>query len=151
MIDSKMVSRAIVFATFHHNGQMRKFGSTEPFIFHPLRVMLKMKTDVERVVAVLHDVLEDTDATPEDVEKEFPLGHPDHDVIYNALRAITRYPDEKYADYIDRVTQHPVAVRVKIEDIKDNINGGEGNIPDSLLARWGKSLRKLEDFKNVGI
>ena len=106
-----------------------------------------MKTDVERVVAVLHDVLEDTDATPEDIEKEFPLGHPDHDVIYNALRAITKFPNEKYADYIDRVTKYPVAVRVKIEDIKDNISS-EGRIPDSLLKRWGKSLRKLEDFKN---
>jgi hypothetical protein len=150
MKTDNIVSRAIVFATFYHNGQTRKFGSTEPFIFHPLRVMLKMTTDVERVVAVLHDVLEDTEATPEDVEREFPLGHPSHDDIYNALLAITRYPDEVYADYIERVTKYPVAARVKIEDIKDNISS-EGKIPESLLTRWDNSLSKLEDFKNVNL
>ena len=143
MKTDNIVSRAIVFATFYHNGQTRKFGVNEPFIFHPLRVMMKMNTDVERVVAVLHDVLEDTEATAEDVEREFPLGHPDHDDIYNALRAITRYPDEVYADYIDRVMKYPLAVHVKKEDVLDNLAGG-GNVPPSLQRRWHKTLSKLE-------
>ena len=143
MTDSKMVSRAIVFATFHHNGQMRKFGVNEPFIFHPLRVMMKMDTDVERVVAVLHDVLEDTKATVEDFEREFPLGHPDHDDIYNALLAITRYPDEVYADYIDRVMKYPLAVRVKTQDVIDNMTHGGPELPESLRRRWEKTLKRL--------
>jgi|LWDU01.1.fsa_nt_gi hypothetical protein len=145
MTDSKMVSRAIVFAAFHHSGQMRKFGVDEPYIFHPLRVMMKMATDVERVVAVLHDVLEDTEATAEDVEKEFPLGHPDHDDIYNALLAITRYPGEVYADYIERVMKYPLAVRVKREDITDNMTSGGPEIPESLLRRWQKTLKRLDN------
>jgi len=149
-MSNTLVSRAIVFATFYHNGQMRKFGSDEPYIFHPLRVMLKMDTDVERAVAVLHDVLEDTDATPEDIEREFPLGHPDHDDIYNALLAITRYPDEVYADYIDRVMKYPLAVSVKKKDIADNLASGD-DVPESLRARWTKTLRKLHDWpENAG-
>jgi len=150
MIDSKMVSRAIVFATFHHNGQMRKFGVNEPFIFHPLRVMMKMDTDVERVVAVLHDVLEDTEATAEDVEKEFPLGHPDHDDIYNALLAITRLDDEVYADYIERVMKYPLAARVKWQDVIDNMTNGGPEIPESLLRRWQKTLRRLMSLDDDG-
>jgi len=142
-----MVSRAIVFATFHHNGQMRKFGVDEPYIFHPLRVMMKMDTDVERVVAVLHDVLEDTEATAEDIEKEFPPfdGHPDHNDIYNALLAITRYPDEVYADYIERVMKYPIAVRVKRQDVIDNMTSGGSELPKSLLHRWEKTLKRLSD------
>ena len=140
---NNMVSRAIVFATFHHNGQMRKFGSTDPFIFHPLRVMLKMETDVERVVAVLHDVLEDTDATVEDIQEEFPLGHPDHDDIYNALLAITKQPGEVYADYIERVMKYPLAVRVKTQDVIDNMSHGGPELPESLRRRWEKTLKRL--------
>ena len=150
MSNSGMVSRAIVFATFHHTGQMRKFGVNEPFIFHPLRVMMKMDTDVERVVAVLHDVIEDTEATFEDIEREFPLTHPDHDDIYNALRAITRWPDEVYADYIERVMKYPLAVRVKWQDVIDNMTNGGSEIPESLLRRWQKTLRRLHGLDDDG-
>ena len=62
---SDRLSRAIVFAANYHAGQKDKGG--EPYILHSLRVMMKMETEEEKVVAVLHDVLEDTEATEEEI------------------------------------------------------------------------------------
>jgi len=111
---------AIRLAVEAHSGQVDKQG--DPYILHPLRVMLKMKTGAEMIVAVLHDVVEDTELTMKDVTsiKEMSTN------IVNAIEAITRRGEddvepETYKEYIKRVTNSPLAVRVKLADLEDNM------------------------------
>ena len=110
-----VLAQAIAFAANAHAGQIRKF-SGKPYIFHPLRVMMNMHTHEERVLAVLHDVLEDTDADEPMIRLHFG------ERILEHLKILTRVPGEKYADYIERVAMNPLATKIKKADLADNIN-----------------------------
>jgi hypothetical protein len=106
---------AIILATRAHQGQKDKAGA--PYILHPLRLTLKMSTETEKIVAVLHDVLEDTDVTLEDMRR---AGYTEP--VLDALGCLTRREGELYDDYITRIRQNPLARRVKIADLEDNLN-----------------------------
>lgn len=108
---------AIRTAVFAHKDQQDKNG--EPYILHPLRVMLKMRTEDEQIVAILHDLIEDTYWTLEALKWKGIPGN-----ILGALDAITRRKDEPYMDYIERVSTNKLASNVKIEDLKDNLRPG---------------------------
>ena len=108
------LQKAIVMAIEAHDGQVDKGG--EPYIFHPLRVMMKMQTEEERIVAVLHDTLEDTSLSPQEITKEFGMG------VMLAVDALTRKKGETYSKYIRRVKTHSLAKKVKIADIHDNLS-----------------------------
>ena len=107
-----MLNRAIKISTQAHSGQSDKIG--EPYILHPLRVMLSMTTNNERIVAILHDVVEDTDVTLNDLEKTFPPR------IIKAIDAISKKRDEPYHEYLKRVKLNPLATSVKVADVRDN-------------------------------
>lgn len=110
------LERAIQIATEAHAGQVDKGGA--PYILHPLRVMLAMETDEERMVAVMHDVLEDCpDFTPARLSV---AGFSDDVVI--ALMTLTRPEGETYAHFIARVARNPLATSVKIADMRDNMD-----------------------------
>ena len=111
-----MYDEALKFATERHSDQKRWDGS--PYINHPRRVAEKFSDDLRKTVAVLHDVVEDTDITLEDLEK---LGIPGS--VVGAVKAITKRKDENYLDYILRVSRNPLATKVKIEDLNDNMKG----------------------------
>lgn len=112
---SNELSKAIKTATELHAGQLDKGGN--PYILHPLRVMLKMHDNTSRIIAVLHDVLEDTPFSVHDAEEsEFS------EVIIEALKAISRKKDESYMDFIRRCKQNELARKVKIADIEDNMD-----------------------------
>lgn len=113
---------AIKLATEAHAGQVDKGG--QPYILHPLRVMLAMKSDNERIVAVLHDVVEDTAWTCDDLYWQHGFS-PD---VVVAIGALTRRQDEDYFDFIRRAAVNPIARAVKIADIRDNLN------PDRQIA-----------------
>ncbi len=108
---------AIILATNAHKGQ--KDRNDEPYIMHPIRVMAQLWGHDERMVAVLHDVIEDTDVTLDDLRK---AGYPDR--IVEAVDAISRRKDagESFSQYIQRVRKNPLATKVKIADLKDNSN-----------------------------
>lgn len=108
-----MLSKAINIATDAHRGQKDKAG--EPYILHPLRVMLKMKDDGSRIVAVLHDVVEDTWVTLDLLQRE---GF-NQDII-DAIDCITRRENEKYFDFIQRCKYNNIAKFVKLADLEDN-------------------------------
>lgn len=104
---------AITLATGAHMGQTDKGG--EPYILHSLRVMLSMNTDQDRIVAVLHDVVEDgPDIRIEEIRAAFG------DRIACAVDAITKRDGESYDAYLDRVKADDIACRVKIADLRDN-------------------------------
>ena len=110
------LQRAIEIATLAHKGQFDKSG--KDYIGHPLRVMEMGKTAEEKIVGVLHDVIEDTDWTFEALEKE---GFSKE--VMNALRCVTKLSEnENYDDFIERVKKNPLAVAVKINDLSDNMD-----------------------------
>lgn len=110
------LQRAIEIATEAHQGQFDKAG--RDYIGHPLRVMEMGKSEDEKIVGVLHDVIEDTDWTFEKLAEE---GFSDE--VIAALRCVTKTSEnENYDDFIDRVKKNPLAVAVKINDLTDNMD-----------------------------
>lgn len=109
------IEKALIIAAKAHEGQTDKAGL--PYILHPLRVMMTMENETTMMAAILHDVIEDTPYTLEDLWKEeFPV-----DVI-DAVDALTRKEKEDYMDYVKRLTVNPIAKVIKIADLKDNMN-----------------------------
>ena len=110
------IERAIQIATEAHKGQFDKAG--REYIGHPIRVMEMGKTEDEKIVGVLHDVIEDTDWTFERLEAE---GFSQE--VINALRCVTKTSEnENYDEFIDRVKKNPLAASVKINDLTDNMD-----------------------------
>jgi len=106
---------AIALAATAHKGQTDKAGA--PYVLHLLRVMMEQKTETARVVAVLHDLVEDTEHTFEDLEERGYAA----DVIA-ALQAVTRKEGETYAAFAARAARHPVGRAVKRADLEDNMD-----------------------------
>jgi (p)ppGpp synthase/HD superfamily hydrolase len=110
-----LLEKAISIATQAHLGQRDKMGA--PYITHPLRVMARVDTEAEKIVAILHDVVEDTPVTMENLKSE---GFPDE--LLQALDCVTNRPDEPYEDFVQRSASNPIALRVKIADLEDNMD-----------------------------
>ncbi|EKT4465548.1 GTP pyrophosphokinase [Pseudomonas juntendi] len=107
------LERAIAMATKAHEGQFDKGGAA--YILHPLRVMARVTTPEQRIVAVLHDVLEDTPLTLSDLAREgFPLK------ILAAVLALSRRDGESYEAFVMRLGVDPLARQVKLADLADN-------------------------------
>lgn len=143
-IDSLLLKEAINIAIEAHKGQVDKIGCD--YIYHPLRVMYKCDSIEEKIVAILHDVIEDTDITLNDLsEKGFPKK------ILNSLDAISRRSEEKYFEYIERVKKDKISRNVKLADLSDNINPIRLNkIEDkksvkSLSKRYNKAIKILKE------
>lgn len=136
------IELAIGIATIAHGDQKDKCG--EPYIFHPLRVMMTVQGSLYRQVAVLHDVIEDTETTLEDLEVHFS---PD---VTDALKAITHASHEPYIDYLNRVMANPIAKVVKIADIKDNASPSrlyklDPPTIERLTKKYSMALKYLGD------
>lgn len=131
-----ILDRAKAIATSAHEGQVDKAG--KPYIEHPMRVMNMGKTVEEKIAGVLHDVVEDSDWTFEMLEKE---GIPKD--VMDALRCVTKLSeDEDYDHFIERVKTNPLAVKVKINDLKDNMDITRlGEVTEKDLARLNKYIR----------
>lgn len=106
---------AIELATRAHYGQRDKLG--ELYIFHCIRVMMKFPIEQKdkRIVAVLHDTIEDTELEYEHLhEAGFSVA------VIAAIEALTKLDDEHYDEYLERVKSNPIALAVKKADIADN-------------------------------
>jgi len=136
------LSKAIEIATKAHEGATDKYGS--PYINHVTRVMNMGQTDNEKIVGVLHDVIEDTPWTFEDLEKE---GF-SKDVI-DALKCVTKTSeDEDYEEFITRVKINPLAVKVKLNDLTDNMDIKRmPEVLESDLKRLNKYLRAYNELR----
>ena len=97
-----------------HAGQTDRAGV--PYITHPLRVMEACNTTEEKIAAVLHDVVEDTSVTLDDLAKQFP---PE---IVEAVRCLTHLPEDTYEEYIEQIATNPISVQVKLRDLTDNMD-----------------------------
>ena len=110
------LERAIEIATEAHRGQLDKAG--DDYIGHPLRVMAMGRSVDEKIVGVLHDVVEDSAWTFEMLETEGFSAE-----VIEALRYVTKLSDnEPYGKFIARVKGNPLAVAVKLNDLTDNMD-----------------------------
>jgi (p)ppGpp synthase/HD superfamily hydrolase len=110
------LERAIEIAVEAHKGQKDKYGA--PYLGHVTRVMNAGETDQERIVGVLHDVVEDTPWTFDDLRRE---GFSTE--IINAVQCLTKKSeDEDYGEFTERVRKNPLAIRVKLNDLRDNMD-----------------------------
>lgn len=105
--------KAIVIASAAHAGQRDKAGA--PYILHPLRVMLRMRSEEERIVALLHDVVEDTDWT---FNRLYAEGFTRQ--VVEAIDSVTKRESEAYDDFVDRAGRNAIGRRVKLADLEDN-------------------------------
>ncbi len=112
---ASLLDTAIQIAAQAHAGQKQRNG--EPYILHPLRVMMRVHTEDEKIVAILHDVLEDTPWTAEQLKVR---GFPAH--ILHALDCVTKRHGERYEDFVTRSASDPIAIRVKLADLEDNMD-----------------------------
>ncbi len=135
---------AIALAALAHRGQLYPTAALgrDPFILHPLRVMLRVSTEVERVTAVLHDVVEDTEYSLGDLSR---LGYPSR--VVDAVDRLSRREGERYEDYVDRILPDPTARAVKLADLEDNLlhNRGFDWIEEerARVARWERARARL--------
>ncbi|MED1665714.1 HD domain-containing protein [Brevibacillus laterosporus] len=136
----RTLEKAIVIATKAHADQVDKGGN--PYILHPLRVMLKMSTEEEMIAAVLHDVIEDTKVNADDLKR---AGFTES--VIDAVIALTRQDGETYMDFIKRAKQNPIARTVKIRDIEDNCDLTRISNPSdqdhSRMKRYKKAIQEL--------
>lgn len=131
-----LLDDAIVLATGAHRGQVDKAGA--PYILHPLRVMLTQTDNVRRIVAVLHDVVEDCGIAPDTVRARFG------DAVADAVVALTRGEGEDYDAFIARCAADPIARDVKRADIADNLDLSRlSTITDRDRDRAAKYRRAL--------
>jgi hypothetical protein len=127
-----------------HRGQRE--GNGLPYALHPIRIMLRMRTDEERIVALLHDVVEHTAWTLNDLRLEGFRGR-----IVRAVDHLTKRPGEAYDDYIARLAPHRLARAVKIGDLRDNLAQCLGPRPNAddrrRIAKYRRALKKLQTGK----
>ena len=140
------IEKAIEIAVAAHKGQKDKSGAD--YILHPLRVMERGKSEIEKICGVLHDVLEDSEWTFEKLENE---GFSDE--VIAVLRCITKESEkEDYDVFINRIAQNPIAIEVKINDLLDNMDITrlkELNEEDvKRLNKYLKAFWKLQKSKN---
>ena len=137
-----MLNKAIEIAARAHAGHMDKAG--EPYIFHPLRVMLSCDTELTRICGVLHDVIEDTEITLNDLRNE---GFSEE--VIAVVDYLSRREDEPYDDFVGRIMENESACRVKLADLADNMR--LSRIPDPQerdLKRIKKYEKATERIKN---
>ena len=133
---------AIALAALAHRGQADKAG--QPYVLHPLRLMLSVEGEHARMAAVLHDVVEDTDWT---IERLREAGYPE--IVLRALDHLTKREGEAYPDFIARAALDPVARVVKLADLADNMDLRRLPNPTpkdhARLDRYRAAWRQLTD------
>ena len=130
------LEKAISIAALAHEGQTDKGGA--PYILHPLNVMRRLAHQDERIVAVLHDVIEDTRVSIADLRKD---GF--SETILAAIESLTRHEGEPYQIFIERAARNPLARRVKLADLAENSDL-------SRIDRPGpKDLERVEKYRKA--
>ena len=136
-----LLEKTLQIASKAHEGQTDKSGA--PYIFHPIRVANRCSTDDERIVALLHDTIEDTEVTAEYLLIEgFPRN------IVDAILSVTRNKDESYEDFIKRARLNSIGKQVKLHDLEDNMDITRLNeLTEKDIHRLNKYLKAYKYLK----
>lgn len=133
---TQTLERAIAIAATAHTGQVDKGGA--PYILHPLKVMLRMNTLEERIVAVLHDVVEDCGVSLAVLRKE---GFSEE--VLSAVESVTRIPGESYEDFVERAALNPIGRSVKLADLEEN-----SDLSRIASPSW-EDLERIEKYRRA--
>ena len=112
MIYTPLTMKAMKIAYDAHHGQVDKAGV--PYVFHPLHLAEQMDDEISCCAALLHDTVEDTDVTLEQLAAEFPAE------VVEAVRLLTHAPGTDYYDYVRAIRENPIAMKVKFADLDHN-------------------------------
>jgi (p)ppGpp synthase/HD superfamily hydrolase len=136
------LEHAILLAFKSHEGVLDRAG--QPYLLHPLRVMLKLETETERIVGVLHDVVEDTRDKPNQVTLDDLrcIGYSGE--VVEAIDCVTNRDGESYEDFVARAKANPIARKVKLADVEDNMD--VRRLPTKLTET---DLRRLEKYRRA--
>lgn len=141
MINTKLTRIAMKLAYDKHHGQVDKVGV--PYIFHPIHVAESMDDEISCCVALLHDIVEDTDTTFESLEELFPKE------VVDAVRLLTHDKDVPYMDYVAKIKENEISRKVKIADLTHNLDITRlENITDKDRERIEKYKNALEFLKS---
>ena len=137
---SRYLHKAITIACDAHQGQSSING--EPYILHPLRLLIKAKSNEEKIIAVLHDVIEKSNISLADLKnKGF-----DQNII-SSIDSLSRRRSESYFDYIDRLMQNRISVKIKLLDLADNIKihneNNDNGIYDAKINQYKNALKQI--------
>lgn len=138
MIYTPLTKKALRLSFAAHKDAKDK--SNIPYVYHPYAVAERMTDEISTAVALLHDVVEDTEITLEDLKKD---GYPKE--VTDALALMTHAPNVPYFDYIKKLSESDVARRVKISDLKHNMDLSRmESITDRDIARREKYVTAIE-------
>ena len=137
---SQYLHKAITIACEAHQGQSSING--EPYILHPLRLLIKAKSNEERIIAILHDVIEKTNISLADLRnKGF-----DQNII-SSIDSLSRRRSESYIEYIERLMQNKISVKIKLLDLADNIKihseNNDNGIYDVKINQYKNALKQI--------
>ena len=132
---SKRVKKALEFATEKHKGQLDRAG--KPYIEHPKAVAKMLKGEDEKIVAMLHDTVEDTDATIEEIRSKFG------EKIADAVKCLTHENGVPYMDYIRGIKGNELARKVKLADLTHNMD------LNRLPEVTDKDIERIEKYKEA--
>ncbi len=142
MIYTKLTQKAMQIAYYAHHGQFDCNGM--PYVFHPVHLAEQMDDEYSCCVALLHDVVEDTSVTLEELSKDFPL------MVIEALKLLTHEKGTDYFDYVRRIKDNPLAKKVKLADLEHNMDRSrivdENAVSEEKLRQWDEKYSKAKDI-----
>ena len=141
MIYTPLTKRAMRIAYDAHHGQVDKGG--DPYVFHPFHLAEQMRDETSTCVALLHDVVEDTDVTLKDLEQEFPRE------VTEAVRLLTHEEGVPYLDYVAAIAGNPIAKAVKLADLAHNSDEDRMNTSDVTEEKKAQLQDKYAKAKAI--
>lgn len=141
MIYTEMTIKAMKIAYDAHEGQLDYNGV--PYIFHPYHLAEQMDDEISCTAALLHDVVEDTSLTFEDLAKTFP------EEVMEVVKLLTHDENDNYFDYVRKIKINPIARKVKLEDLKHNSNTTRcigADLPQEKLLYWKEKYAKAKEI-----
>jgi (p)ppGpp synthase/HD superfamily hydrolase len=141
MVYTPLTYKAMNLAYNAHHGQMDKSGA--PYIFHPIHLAEQMDDETSCCAALLHDVVEDTEVTLDDLRKDFP------EEVVEAVRLLTHGEGVPDVEYLTAIKGNPIALKVKLADNAHNADQTRccnGLTPKDKLARWQAKYARAREI-----
>ena len=139
MIYTTLTCKAMKLAYAAHHGQLDK--SDVPYIFHPFHLAEQMTDEYSVCTALLHDVIEDTDVTVNELENEFPQE------VISAVKLLTHDKNVDYFDYIKAIKNNDIAKAVKLADLRHNSD--VSRFLDDKTRNSEKTLQRLKKYSKA--
>ena len=143
MIYTALTKQALKLCFKAHRDQIDKSGM--PYVFHPFHLAEQMDTEESTIVALLHDIVEDTDYTLQDLKA---LGFPCN--VIDALALMTHDPKVPYMEYVKGISANPLATKVKLADLRHNSDLSRlDSVDEKVLSRVKKYAVAIELLESV--